>query len=155
MICRTVLWVLEPKPLSQPAACRLVPFLALERRHCTLAQASWDAVGSVLGQDMGLSWQEHRKQEQTPCVARGCLLSLGYLQRLLSFQACNLLSVRKISKRGDGMCSCVGCTRGKSPFPPSCSATTLDPTELPSPEASPPRPSVHIIWELISSVGMF
>lgn len=157
MICRTILYMLELKPLSEPAACRCfsVPFLARERHHCTFAQASWDAAGSILRQDMGLCWQEHCKWEQTPCIARGCLLSLGYLQHLLPVQDCNLRSVPKISKRGDGVHSCVGCTRGKSPFPPSRSATTLDPAELPSPAASPPRALAHIIWELISSAGMF
>lgn len=70
MISRTILFMLKPKLLNQPAACRLVPFLALEKRHCSFAQAAGDAVGSVLGQDMGLCWQEHRKWEQTPCVAR-------------------------------------------------------------------------------------
>lgn len=37
----------------------------------------------------GLCWQEHLKQEQTPCV-RGHLLSLGYHQHLVCLQACDL-----------------------------------------------------------------
>lgn len=87
VISRTILYMLEPKPLSRPAACSLVPFLA------SFARAAGDAAGSIPGQDVGLCWQEHHEWEQTPCVARGCLLSLGYLHPLPSFQAGNLLSV--------------------------------------------------------------
>lgn len=133
MISRMILYMLEPKPLSRPAACRcfLVRFLALERHHCNFAQASWDAVGSILRQDMGLCWQEHRKWKWTACIACVCLLSLGYLQHIPSFQACNLLSVCKISRRGDGMCRCMGCIRGKSlslchaPLPPLIPQSSL------------------------------